>query len=66
MTKESKKDPLEWAKLMVDVEKVNNAKGKTDRSGTPGQAEETEYQLISELDAERKKVPKAKSRKKRS
>lgn len=66
MTKESTKDPLEWAKLMVDVEKVNNAKGKTDGSGTPRQAEEAEYQLISELDAERKKVPKAKSRKKRS
>ena len=66
MTTDSTKDPLDWAKLMVDAQKANNVKGKTDGDGTPRKAEEAEYQLISELDEERKKVPKAKSRKKRS
>ena len=62
MTTESKKDPLDWAKLMIDVQKATNAKGNEDRGPASSGTKETEYQLIRELEQERKEVQKAKSR----
>jgi len=62
MTTESKKDPLDWAKLAADInkEQAKNA-GKADAGPASNEVKTAKYELLQDLDAERKEVQKAKS-----